>query len=204
MDVVTLGIFGGTFDPVHNGHLAVAEAVQSALALDCVLFVPVADPPHKRNRALTPAEDRWRMVKLAVANRPGFAVSRVDIDRAGPQYSVDTVQLLQREFSVGAGETFFIIGADALAGIPHWHNPQTLVERCRLVAVHRPGVKPSIDALLAALPQLRSRLLWVEMPPVPISATEIRRRVARGEAISRLVPAAVADYIARHRLYLSS
>ncbi len=199
--MVALGIFGGTFDPIHNGHLAVARAAQNQLKLDRVVFVPVGTPPHKRWQPVTPAEHRWQMVSLAVAENPRFCVSRVDIDRAAPQYSVDTIRLLRREFGTSAEDTFFIIGADALENFPHWKNAAGIVAQCRIAAVHRPEFRPDVQSLFAAVPQLQSRLVWVEMPPVPISATEIRRRVGQGQSIAGMVPPAVAKYIARHRLY---
>ena len=203
MGVVTLGIFGGTFDPIHNGHLAVARAAKAQLRLDRVVFVPVGTPPHKRWQPVTPAEHRWQMVSLAVADNPGFTVSRVDIDRPAPQYSVDTVRLLRREFGTAAEDTFFIIGADALGNFPRWKDAAGIVAQCRIAAVHRPGFRPDVQSVLAAVPRLKSRLVWVEMPPVPVSATEIRQRVGQGLPIVDMVPPAVAAYIARHRLYVN-
>lgn len=199
--MVTLAIFGGTFDPIHNGHLSVATAVQSVLKPERMVFVPAGNPPHKQKHHITGAEHRWNMVSLAVKEGVGWTVSRVDIDRQGPHYSVDMVQILRREFAAGAKDTYFIIGADSLADILSWHKPQELVDQCRLVAVHRPGVQPAIERLVSAIPQLSVRLTWVEMPPVPISATEIRQRVARGESVSGMVPPVVAKYIARNGLY---
>ncbi len=201
MGVVTLGIFGGTFDPIHNGHLAVAHAAQTRLGLDRVVFVPVGTPPHKRWQPVTPAEHRWQMALLAVADNPHFAVSRVDIDRPAPQYSVDTIRLLRGEYGTSAAETFFIIGADALENFPRWKDAAGIVAQCCIAAVHRPGFRPDVARLIAAVPQLAARLVWVEMPPVPVSATEIRQRVGQGLPITDMVPPAVAAYIARHQLY---
>ncbi len=201
MDVVAFGILGGTFDPIHNGHIAVARAAQDALKLDRVVFAPVATPPHKRQRLITPIEYRWEMVSLAVAEYPHFVASRVDIDRPPPQYSVDTIRLLIKKYGASAAETFFIIGADALAGLPHWKNPAGVVSQCQIAVVHRPGFRPHVPSLFATIPQLQSRLQWVAMPSVPISATEIRQRVGQGLPIDDRVPPAVAEYIARRRLY---
>ncbi len=201
--MVALGIFGGTFDPIHNGHLAVARAAKNQLGLEQVVFVPVGTPPHKRWQPVTPAEYRWRMVSLAVADEPDFVVSRVDIDRPAPQYSVDTVRLLRREFGTAAENTFFIIGADALNNFPRWKNAAGIVAQCCIAVVHRPGFRPDVQSVVAAVPQLASRLVWVEMPPVPVSATEIRRRVGQGLPIDDMVPPVVAEYIVRQRLYVS-
>ena len=199
--MVAIGIFGGTFDPIHNGHLAVARAAQKHLRLDRVVFVPVGTPPHKRWQPVTPAEHRWQMVALAVAENPRFSVSRVDIDRPAPQYSVDTIRLLRQAFGTSAENTFFIIGADALSNLPSWKDAAGIVMQCRIAVVHRPGFHLDLKTIASEIPQLPSRLVWIEMPPVPVSATEVRRRVGQGLSIDKLVPPAVAEYIARHQLY---
>ena len=199
--MVTIGIFGGTFDPIHNGHLAVARAAQKHLRLDRVVFVPVGTPPHKRWQPVTPAEHRWQMVALAVAENPRFSVSRVDIDRPAPQYSVDTIRLLRQALGTSAENTFFIIGADSLSNLPRWKDAAGIVMQCRIAVVHRPGFHLDLKAIASEIPQLPSRLVWIEMPPVPVSATEVRRRVGQGLSIDKLVPPAVAEYIARHQLY---
>ncbi len=201
MDVVKLGILGGTFDPIHNGHLELAQAVAQSLALPMVVFVPVGDPPHKQRQPITPAAHRLRMVELALAERPKFAVSRVDVDRPGPHYSVDTVRLLRGKYNVAAEDCYFILGADTLMGLPSWYKPGQLLELCRLAVVHRPGYHPNLSLLAKRLPGVRAKITWVAMPDVFISATAVRHRVAQGLSIAQYVPARVARYIAQHNLY---
>jgi len=199
--VVRLGILGGTFDPIHNGHLALAEAVCRALQLKRVLFVPAGDPPHKQGRPLTPASHRVRMVELAIAGRPEFALSRADLDRPGPHYSVDMVALVRRQYHLEADETFFIIGADSLASFHTWRAPERLLSLCRLAVAHRPGYRPDLRQLADRLPALPERIDWVAMPGIPISGTELRRRAAWGESLAAWVPPPVARYIKANGLY---
>ncbi len=199
--MVRVGVLGGTFDPVHNGHLAVAETVFHALHLQRILFVPAGEPPHKTSRRITPIAHRVQMVSLAIADRPEFALSLIDVARPGPHYSVDTVRLARQAHQASKDDCFFVTGADALIDLPDWHLPQQLLSLCRLAVAHRPGYQPDIAALSRRLPLLPERIVWVEMPGIPISATAVRAGVKRKQSIAGVVPAAVADYIAAQNLY---
>ena len=196
-----LGIFGGTFDPIHFGHLLVAEEARVALCLDQVLFTPAGDPPHKQEHAILPVKHRLAMVRLAIADNPAFMISRVDIDRPGPHYTVDTIRLLREEWGIDADETFFIMGADSLVHLMTWHEPAQLIKRCRLAVVARPGYSADLSELEAALPGISRRLDWVEMPVLGISSSDLQRRVREGRSIRYQVPAAVANYVTKHELY---
>lgn len=187
---------GGTFDPVHMGHLIAASEVMGALALDRVVFVPAGTPWQKRG--YTDAEDRLMMVMLATSDRPGFAVSRMEIDRRGPTYTVDTLRRL-RQLHPGA-ELFFIGGSDAFAGAHSWHRFEEIKDLASFVVVRRQGTEPhEIDAD-DRWPQMN----FVEMPLIDISATDIRQRVREQRPIDLLVPAAVASYIYEHGLYVGT
>lgn len=194
------GVFGGTFDPVHLGHLVVAQEVCFRAALDRVLFVPAGQPPHKPDRVISPATHRLAMLERALAAQPAFVISRAEVDRPGPSYSVDTVRALRADLGPGS-ELFFILGSDQLADLPMWHRPAELLELCHLIAVQRPGAACDLATAERHLPALHQRVLWIPVPQIAIAAREIRRRVAAGEPIRYLVPDAVAAYIAEHGLY---
>ncbi len=198
-----IGILGGTFDPVHNGHLAVAEEVRARLKLSRVVFVPAGVPWMRANAPVAAVEHRREMVRLAISDRPYFELSTVDIDRPGPSYTVDTLTELQSRFGVGA-ELYFILGWGSLAELPRWREPSRLLKLCRLVAVPRPGYPPpDLKSLEAAIPGISKRLVLLDKPEVDVSATEIRERVRKGISIKHLVPEAVEKYIKEHRLYLT-
>ncbi len=204
MGVVNVGVMGGTFDPIHNGHLAVAREVRRRLAMERVIFGPAGQPWLKSDRPVTPAVHRFEMVRLAVRRYRHFEVSRIEIERAGPTYTIDTIREMQRTLGPGH-EFYFITGWDSLAQLPLWRDAVTLVQLCRLVAVPRPGVTaPDLSSLSAAIPGISERLMLLDRPLIDISSTEIRRRVASGEPIEAMVPAAVARYIGDHRLYRGS
>jgi len=195
-----LGILGGTFDPIHHGHLVAAEEAHDQLQLDQVLFVPTGIPPHKPRRPISPSFHRLRMVELAIAGKPYLAISRVDVDRSGPCYTVDTLELLRAE--QGPEPTFFFIeGADSLADILTWYRTQRLIELCELAIVERPGVEIDLPQLENHLPGLTARIHWVQMPRLEISSSDLRARVRAGRPITYLVPAAVEAYIVEHGLY---
>ncbi|UCC88753.1 MAG: nicotinate-nucleotide adenylyltransferase [Anaerolineales bacterium] len=196
-----LGILGGTFDPIHFGHLLAAEEARGALRLEGVLFAPAGDPPHKQGYAILPVAHRLAMVRLAIADNPAFQISTVDIDRTGPHYTVDTLRLLRNQLGIGSDETFLIMGADSLTHLTTWHQPAQLIEICRLAVVARPGYRADLEALEAALPGISTRLDWVEMPVLGISSSDLQRRVREGRSIRYQVPSAVAAYVAKHALY---
>ncbi len=201
INIMNIGVLGGTFDPVHIGHLELAEAVVSRLNLDCILFVPAGNPYLKVNQHVTPAEHRLAMVRLAVAGHPAFKVSAMEIERPGPSYTVDTISELRKELKA-EDEIFFILGWDILAELPRWREPLRLIQLCRLVAIPRVGYpKPDSRSMEETIPGLSHRVLVLGKPVINISATVIRERVARGLSIRHLVPEAVAEYIKEHGLY---
>lgn len=198
-----IGILGGTFDPVHNGHIKVAEAVKAQLDLVKVVFVPAGQPWLKSDNPVSPAKHRVEMVRLAVAGYPGFELSMLEINRPGPSYTVDTIKEFRDKPGTGI-ELFFILGQDSLSQLPRWKEPNRIIELCYLVAVPRPGCKrPDLKELGRLIPGLSSRLILLDKPEIDVSATQIRRRVAEGLSISHLVPAPVAEYIKQKKLYLS-
>jgi nicotinate-nucleotide adenylyltransferase len=194
-----LGVFGGTFDPIHVAHLAVAEAARDALGLERVLFIPAGEPPHKRDRPMTSAADRLAMVEAAIADNPGFAASRIEIDRAGPSYSAETLAALR---SGTAQQLAFIVSAEAYAELPTWHQPERVLELATLVVAPRDGY-PQADAafLEQMLPTSVARVVFLDGPRMRLSASEIRARAAAGRSLRYLVPDAVAAYIGDHALY---
>jgi nicotinate-nucleotide adenylyltransferase len=195
-----VGVIGGTFDPIHVGHLIVAEGARDVLSLQRVVFVPAGQPPHKRSTRISPAAHRLAMVRLAIAGNAYFATSRVDIDRRGPSYTVDTIRLLHEAWGPEV-EVYFLIGGDSLVELPTWYQPQRLLEICQVVAVPRPGYEPDLDAVNDRIPGVSERIQILDLPLVDLSATEIRDRVRDRRSIRYLVPASVERYIHRHRLY---
>jgi nicotinate-nucleotide adenylyltransferase len=162
--------------------------------------VPAGQPPHKLERAITDPERRFEMIRLATADNAHFSVSRVDLDREGPCYTVDMIGLLQRDWGEGA-QLYFLIGADSLSELPTWRQPERLLRLCQVVAVDRPGHGVDLQALDRLLPGVASLVQLLDAPTLDISSTEIRRRVAEGLSIRYLVPAEVERYIEQHRLY---
>jgi len=195
-----LGVFGGTFDPVHHGHLVAAEEARHQLDLDQVLFVPAGRPPHKPTRPISPVHHRVRMIELAIAAKPYFALSHVDVERPGVCYTVETLELLRAEW--GPGPIFyFVVGTDSLADIPTWYQPQRLIELCELAVARRTGAEVDLVRLEERLPGLRDRIHWVPIPLLEISSSDLRARVRAGRPISYLVPSAVEAYVLEHGLY---
>ncbi|TEU18233.1 MAG: nicotinate-nucleotide adenylyltransferase [Anaerolineales bacterium] len=195
-----VGVLGGTFDPIHIGHLVSAEEARVELELERVVFIPAGLPPHKLDHVMSPMEYRLAMVELAIASNPHFAVSRVDIDRFGPCYTVDTIELLKDEWGGGV-EIYFIMGSDSLLDILTWHDPRRLIRLCRFAVVSRPGYQVDFDELDALLPGVASRVQMLNAPELAISSTDIQRRVREGLSIKYQVPEAVENYIYRHKLY---
>jgi nicotinate-nucleotide adenylyltransferase len=205
-----VGILGGTFDPIHYGHLAIAEQVREALRLDRVLFVPAALPPHKLHEELAPAADRAAMVALAIAGNPAFAMSEIELRRGGPSYTADTIGELVEEAARQrvAREFYFILSVEALAGLATWYRPSRLLELARLAVVARPGSPlPDATRLAAMVPGGAAgvnRVDCVETTPLANSSSDVRSRAAAGRSIRYLVPPAVEAYIRDHRLYRST
>lgn len=200
-----LGIFGGSFDPVHFGHLLLAEYCREQCRLDSVLFLPAGLPPHKQDRELTPSQRRIEMLQLAIAGNERFSVSRYEIDRGGVSYTVDTLRHFRQENA--DAELFLLVGADMLHDLPRWREAATVCQLAIPVAVRRPGVEELDYSCLAGLisPERleRFRQYQVEMPPVGLSSSEIRRRVAAGLSIRYQTPRAVEKYIETQGLYQS-
>lgn len=192
-----IGILGGTFDPPHNGHLAVARAAMKELALDEILFVPAAKNPLKDRGPRASAEDRLTMLGLLVAGDPTMGVVDVELQRGGQSYTVDTVNDLHQ---VRPADYWFILGADALKGLDQWKQPAKLLRMCRLAVVARPTMSGSSLAMRVDA-QYRDRVDVVPMPPVDISSTEIRNRLAQGKTIAPYVPQAILAYIEEKGLY---
>ena len=200
---MNIGVLGGTFDPVHNGHLIVAGEVMAGLGLAAVIFVPAGQPWLKADWLITPAEHRLQMLRLALADKPDFKISTVEIERAGPSYTVDTMAEL-REKAGSDDELFFILGQDNLAQIPQWQEPSRLMEMCYLVAVNRPGApRPKLKSLEKSLPGISPRVMLLDRPEIDISASDIRERVARGLSVRHLVPEPVNRYIKENGLYIT-
>lgn len=195
-----VGLLGGTFDPVHIGHLILAEEARDQLDLSIVYFVPAGDPPHKRDRRLAPVEDRIRMIELAIASNDRFCVSRVDADRPGPHYTLDMVRIFQQQLPPG-GELYFLMGYDSLAELPTWHQPAELVAACRLVALTRYAVPLNWEYLESRLPGIRQKVTLLDMPELEIASHQIQERVRAGRSIRYLVPSTVREYIQTRRLY---
>ena len=195
-----VGLLGGTFDPIHNGHLALAAAAIEQLTLAGVWLVPTGVPWMKRTEPRSAPEHRKTMVELAIAGRPGLHLLTNELDRPGDTYTVDTLD----EVCAGpmaADELFFLVGADALGGMHRWKDISRVFEQATVVAVERNGGRPDLAHLDAVVPGASERIVWVAMAPVAISATELRRRAGRGESLRGAAPDAVADYIAAQGLY---
>ncbi len=198
------GVLGGTFDPIHNGHLTVAEEVRIQLGLTKILFVPAGQPWLKEGIPISAAEHRVKMVRLAITDKPYCELSTIEVDRPGPSYTVDTISELQAQFGE-EDELFFILGWDNLAQLPRWREPSRLIKMCHLVAVPRPGYSlPALDSLEALIPGLSQRLLLLDKPEVDIDSTAIRNRVAQGLSIRHLVPEPVERYIKQNKLYITN
>jgi nicotinate-nucleotide adenylyltransferase len=195
-----IGVIGGTFDPIHYGHLAAAEEARVRVNLEKVLFAVAGLPPHKLDEEVTPVEHRLAMVQLGIFSNPDFELSRVDVDRSGPSYTVDTISILQEQWGQGT-EMFFILGLDSLVEVPTWHQPERLIQLCHLVAVARPGFEVDMRQLEDSVPGISSRVEIIDMPEVDISSSDLQRRVRESLPIRYQVPEEVERYIREHRLY---
>lgn len=200
----SIGIMGGTFDPIHLGHLAVAEESREALGLERILFVPAGLPPHKLDGAIAAAEDRLAMVALAIAGNAAFEARRTDVDRPGPSYTADTVALLAAEVRQHGGtpDLTLIMSSETLAGLPGWRDPGRLLDACRVAVVPREDRPlPEVAWLASRFPGHEDRFDLLDGPRLAISSTGIRARVVAGRSIRYLVPDAVEAYIHDHGLY---
>ena len=194
-----IGVFGGTFDPVHNGHLLIASELRFALKLERVLFVPAGDPPHKPAMPLTAAEDRLRMLELALADRDGFAIDRTDLERAGRSYTAELLRLIGTKYP--ARRLVFLMGDDSLRDLHTWKDPETILALAEIGVAHRPGFAVELDRVYARLPAARGRVHVVDVPQTDFASNDIRRRVRDGHPIAFHVPQDVERYILENRLY---
>lgn len=198
MKIRRLGVYGGTFDPIHTGHLAIARGVVAHCGLDRLLFVPSARPPHKQGHAMAPPDDRYRMAELATRHDPRLEVSDTEINRPGLSYTVDTLEELRRIYGASSS-LYLVLGADSLLEIDTWHAPDRIFDLATVVTVPRPG-----KDLTGVDPGWLDRVVDIQLPEIDVSSTDIRRRVGQGLPIAHLVPEEVADYIEERGLYRDS
>jgi nicotinate-nucleotide adenylyltransferase len=194
-----VGVFGGTFDPVHNGHLHIANVLRDALQIDRVVWVPAGRPPHKRGQIVSADFDRVAMLELAISDAPFDTISTVELDRPGPSYTADTLTAMANELPPAS--LYFLMGEDSLRDLPNWREPERILAAAELAVVGRPGVDVDLKALYLALPASKDRVHLVPTRELAISSSDIRRRVAAGDSITDLVPPSVAAYIADRELY---
>jgi nicotinate-nucleotide adenylyltransferase len=198
---VKLGVFGGTFDPIHMGHLVVAEEAREQLGLDEVVFVPAGEPWFKADMRITDARHRFAMVDLAVASNPAFLTSDLEIVRSGPSYTVDTLEQLHKSLGHSV-ELFVVLGADALADLARWHRPKRILELATVIGVARPShLSIDLKQMAIDLESAEDRLKLLHVPLTEVSGTDIRRRVQEGRSIRYLVPEPVEAYLQEHMLY---
>ena len=197
-----IGILGGTFDPIHIGHLVVAEEARTKLGLSEVFFVPAGQPWLKQDHHITPAAHRVEMVLHAIADNPHFKLSALEVERPGPSYTVDTLTMLRKQLDSEAS-LFFILGRDTLAELPLWKEPEKVAQLCRLVGAPRLGSK-DLKRLQTEIPGLLDKIIQLDMPVIGISSSDIRQRLARGLSIRYLVPVEVEEYIREQSIYPTS
>jgi nicotinate-nucleotide adenylyltransferase len=217
-----LGLLGGSFNPIHNGHLAIAGLVRDKLGLHRMVFIPTGHPPHKQDGSLAPANDRYEMVRLATADTQSFDLSDIELRRTGKSYTIDTVRALQHQYG-SSSDLYFLIGLDAFLDLPHWKDPQDLLRLCRFVVVPRPGQSFQSLAMMPLLPPLNIHalaqldtgesprldiaipscrdIICLTIPLCSVSASDIRQRIRRGMPLANLLPPLVESYILQHRLY---
>ena len=196
-----LGVLGGTFDPIHLGHLLIAEEVREHLGLDLVLFIPTGQPYLRPGSPVASAPHRLEMTRLGTADNPAFDVSAMEVERPGPTYTLDTLEALTRERGEGLG-LFFVLGVDSARTLPRWYEPAQVLERCTPVVVVRPGAGEWDPRELDTLsPGISQRAVHLQGPQLGISGTELRRRIACGASVRYWVPRPVEEYIAQHKLY---
>ncbi len=196
-----IGILGGTFDPIHTGHLMTADYVMQQLALELVIFIPTGNPPHKSGRVAS-AHDRYIMTILATSDNPDFRVSDIEVKREGLSYTIDTLQLLREQYGQET-EFYFIVGTDATAEIPSWENAHGLLEYCHFVAATRPGFASSVEKVIDFFGEAgKHSIHQIDTPELEISSTDIRNRVRGGRSFKYIVPGSVELYIKKEGLYL--
>jgi nicotinate-nucleotide adenylyltransferase len=193
-----LGLYGGTFDPIHLAHLILAEQCREACRLDRVWLIPAGSPPHKPG-GRTAVSHRLEMVKVAIAGHPAFEASDIEARRPGPHYSVETLEAIRRDRP--DDELFFLIGADSLADLPTWREPDRIARLATIVVVNRPGIAEADPSRLPNLGAGSRPMQWVPIPPVGIASSDLRRRLAEGRSIRYMVPRGVEAYIGAHGLY---
>jgi nicotinate-nucleotide adenylyltransferase len=195
-----IGILGGTFDPVHNGHLHIANALRAALDLERVVWVPAGRPPHKTGQIVSSDRDRLAMLELALAGSATDQISTIDIERSGPSYTADTLEILAERFT--PARLFFLMGEDSLRDLPTWHDPERLLQAAELAVAARPGVDADLESVVRRVPTVQGRVHLIPTKEVAISSSDIRRWVGEHQSIQGLVPAAVEVYIRDHGLYM--
>lgn len=198
-----IGLFGGTFDPPHLGHLILASEAYSQLELDRLLWILTPEPPHKQEQPITPIEYRLDMVQLAIQDNPTFELSRIEMDRPGPHYTLDTIELIAQQYP--DADITPIIGGDSLRDLPTWHRPRDLLYACHWVGVmRRPGESANLDVLEHELPGISSKVHYVDAPLLEIASREIRGRIAERKPYRYYLHPAVYEYIEKHHLYQQS
>lgn len=197
-----IGIFGGTFNPPHIGHLILAETAADNLELDRVYFVPAAEPPHKVGMPRAPVEDRVRMVAVSIAGNDRFKLSRKDVDRPGPHYAVDMLKLFRDEYP--DADLFFLMGSDSLRDLLAWHNPEGIIEMAELVVMQRPSIYPDLASLTKELPALLSRLYFLNAPEIEVSSTQIVNLLKEKRSVRYRVVPDVLEYLMEHKLYTNT
>lgn len=195
-----VGIFGGTFDPIHMGHLIVAETIMDEFHLDKVVFIPAAVPPHKLDKQISPAKHRYMMTMLATCSNPRFQVSDMEMHRQGPSYSRDTLAQLLEEHGRDT-EFYFIVGADSVENLHTWNRIDELLTMCHFIGASRPGCMPDMEKIAQRFGPLAEKIHCLETPELEISSTEIRHRVGQKRTIRYIVPETVEQYIYKEKLY---
>ncbi len=201
MAALSSGIMGGTFDPVHRGHVELAKCAQRQLSLGEVVWIPAGEPWRKAGREITAAEHRLAMVRLVTRREAGWQTSTIELDREGPTYAVDTAETLHHERKDEG--LVLILGQDALRDLPNWHEPERLIQLVELAVAPRGERVENPTELEELLPGLSRRVTWLDLPPVPVSATLVRELAAQGKPLSELLPARVEEYIREHNLYVA-
>ena len=195
----SIGVLGGTFDPVHNGHLHIANALRAALNLERVVWVPAGRPPHKTGQIVSSDRDRLAMLELALAGSATDEISTIDMERSGPSYTADTLEILAGQFA--PARLFFLMGEDSLRDLPTWHDPERLLQAADLAVAARPGVDADLESVARRVPAVEGRVHLIPTKEIAISSSQIRQRVSEHQSIQGLVPAAVDAYIRDHGLY---